>query len=518
MIILTAQEMQEADRQAVERYGIPSICLMENAASAVAEVVVHRFPQAQRVAVLCGKGNNGGDGFAAARMLHNKGYAVEIVFFGSLQDARGDARTNLEICRKLGIPLTLVRTARQVEAAEAAAAGADVVVDALFGTGLARPLEGMWANMVERVNALPVPVLAVDVPSGLGGVSGAVDGPAVRAAATVTFGCLKPPHVFPPASEFCGEVVVADIGIPVETLEGLSSMRLSTAEELRLFLPDRHKDAHKGTYGHTVCVCGSMEKPGAAVLACLGALRAGAGLVTCASVAEVLAQVAGNAFEAMGLALDGTPDRTVARAALPRLLAFLVDKDALVVGPGLSVLPDTDAFIRDLVLSSRLPLVLDADGLNAFAGQAHLLAKREAPTVLTPHPGELARFLETSVEEVQADRLAAARRAAEATGSTVVLKGHLTLVALPGSTTWVNPTGNPGMATGGMGDLLSGMIGSFLGQGLPPEKAAPLGVYLHGLAGDLAEKETGPASLLPRDLADRIPDAFKALDGEDDEG
>ena len=515
MIILTAQEMQQADRQAIERYGIPSICLMENAASAVAEVLVHRFPQVQRVSVLCGKGNNGGDGLGAARMLHNKGLTVEILLLGSLKDARGDARTNLEICRKLGIPLTLVRTVKQLDQATALLAASEVVVDALFGTGLDRPLEGVWAGLVERINALPVPVLSVDVPSGLGGVSGAVTGPAVRAFATVTFGCLKPPHVFPPASEYCGEVVVADIGIPVETLEGLSSLRLATAEELRLFVPDRPKDAHKGAFGHTVCAAGSMEKPGAAVMACLGALRSGAGLVTCASIPEVLSRVAGHAYEAMGLVLDSTPEKTVARAALPRLLAFLQDKDALVVGPGLSIVPDTDAFIRDLVLSTSLPLVLDADGLNAFAGKAHLLAQRQGPTILTPHSGELARLLETSVEEIEADRLQSARRAAESTGAAVVLKGHLTLIALPQSTTWINPTGNPGMATGGMGDILSGMLASFLGQGLGPDQAAPLAVYLHGLAGDLAAKETEFASLLPRDLVDFIPEAFKALNGEE---
>ncbi len=517
MIILTAQEMQQADRQAVEHYGVPSICLMENAASAITEVALHRHPQAQRMAVLCGKGNNGGDGFAAARMLHNRGIAVEVLYFGSLKEARGDARTNLEICRKMGIPLSTIRTPRQLEAASPVLAEADLVVDALFGTGLARPLEGLWAAVIELVNALPVPVLAVDVPSGIGGDRGAVEGPAMRAAATVTFGALKPFHVLPPASEFCGEVVVADIGIPMEVLEGLSTLRLATAEELRLFLPDRPRDAHKGAFGHTVCVCGSMEKPGAASMACLGALRAGAGLVTAASVPEVLARVAGHAYEAMGLALDATPARTIARGALPRLLAFLQDKDALVAGPGLSTLPDTDAFIRDLVLSTALPLVLDADGLNAFVGQTHQLAKREAPTVLTPHPGELARLLETSVEEVQADRIRAARRAAELTGATVVLKGRLTLTALPGSTTWINPTGNAGMATGGMGDLLSGMIGSFLGQGLPPEQAAPLAVFLHGLAGDLAAKATGLPALLPRDLVDFLPDAFKALDDQEED-
>ena len=515
MFILTTQEMQQADRQAIESYGIPSVVLMENAAGAVTDVILKKYPKAQRIIILCGKGNNGGDGLAAARLLHNKGLSVDVFLFAPFKDMQGDANINLSIAQKMGASIQTILTEAQLQEQFPALSAADLLVDALFGTGLQRPLEGLWAAAVDILNAVQTPVLAVDIPSGLDASTGAVPGPAVSADTTVTFGALKIAHVFAPASAYCGEVVVGDIGIPYEVMEELSSLRLATPEELRHFLPERPNDSHKGRFGHVTAVCGSAEKPGAAAMACLGALRCGSGLVTVASVSEVLAAVARHSYETMGFRLDGTSDGTIARSSLPRLHSFLRDKDALIVGPGLSTIPDTADFILELVQTSALPMVLDADGLNAFAGKAHHLKKRAAPTVITPHPGEAARLLGSTIEAIERDRVKAAVALADATGAVAVLKGHQTLTAAPGGAVWVNSTGNPGMAVGGMGDILSGMIGSFLGQGLPAEKAAVLGVYLHGLAADLAAQKTGPIALLPRDLIEFLPAAFASLNEEE---
>jgi NAD(P)H-hydrate epimerase len=511
MFILTAKEMQQADRQAIERYGIPSVVLMENAAGVVMDVLMKRYPKAQRVIVLCGKGNNGGDGLAVARLLHNKGLGVDVFLFAPFKDLQGDAKTNLGIAQKMGVPIQTIKTSQQFGEQLPALASADLLVDALFGTGLEHPLEGLWEEVVETLNAVNTPVLAVDIPSGLDASSAEVIGPVVAADATVTFAALKLAHIFPPAAPYCGEVVVGDIGIPNEVMEGLSTLRLATPEELMHFLPERPEDSHKGRFGHVAAVCGSMEKPGAAAMTCLGALKCGSGLATAASVPEVLAAVAHHSYETMGLKLDATSEGTVSRKGLPRLLSFLQDKDALVVGPGLSTVPETAEFILELVQTSLLPLVLDADGLNAFAGKAHLLKKRAAPMVLTPHPGELARLLGCSADEIQKDRVKAVQELADVTGAVSVLKGHLTLTASPAGAVWVNTTGNAGMATGGMGDVLSGMIGSFLGQGIPAGKAAVLGVFLHGLAADLAVAKSGPASLLPRDVLEALPEAFRTL-------
>lgn len=508
MFILDKTQMQEADRITITEYGVPSIVLMENAALSVVKVISEKFSDIEDVAILCGKGNNGGDGLAVARHLFNKGYNVKVYLFAKLNELKGDARTNLSICQKMGIEIKSITSEKIFFEAFTELFDSPLIVDGLFGTGLEKPLEGFWATVVETVNTLPSIILSIDIPSGLNASQWEVAGPAIKAHTTVTFGGYKIAHIFPPASRYCGRVHLFDIGIPRELLQNLSKIYLINKNTLASFLPPRKIDSHKGNYGHLVVVAGSKEKPGALSMACLGALRSGVGLVTAASVEDSLKVLHQHSYEAMGLLLDQTPEGTIALSSLPKLLKFLEDKDALVVGPGLSTNEETQEFIRRLVLNTSIPLVLDADGINAFSKDIKVLKARKGEKVLTPHPGELSRLLDIPLEEIKKDRIKFTRETVKQSDSYVILKGNLSLIGCPNEIIWVNPTGNPGMATGGMGDVLSGMVGSFLAQNIEGFKAAPLAVYLHGLAGDIAAKEKGEESLIPRDLLEKIPQSF----------
>jgi hydroxyethylthiazole kinase-like uncharacterized protein yjeF len=521
--ILTAEAMRGVDRMASERLGLGGLVLMENAALGVVDAIGSRYPDAESAAIFCGPGNNGGDGLAVARQLATRGYAVEVFLADGGRPLAGDAAVQLEICRRLGLsihslapetPDELQAAAAPLELADALAAAGqhDLVIDALFGTGLARPLTGLFARLVEGLNELPRPRVAVDIPSGLSGSRAALPGPHLRADLTVTFAAPKVAHVFPPAADAVGELVVTDLGFPphlVDAAEG--DLHLLVGEELSGLLAPRARDSHKGVFGHLLLVAGSLGKAGAAVLAARAAVRAGAGLVTAAVPEPILAILQLGSVESMGVPLPAGASGGLAAAAVELVLAVAAGKSALALGPGLGQEAETAAAIRRLVAAVELPLALDADGLNAFAGRAEELAGRRAPTVLTPHPGELGRLLGIPTGEVQADRPAAARRAAALTGAIVVLKGSLTLIAAPGGGLYVNPTGNPGMASGGTGDVLTGILGGLLAQRLEPLDAACLAVYLHGLAGDLALDRLGGPSLAAADLIASLPAALADL-------
>jgi len=525
MRILTAEQMRGVDRAAIERLGLPALVLMENAALGVVDAIGRQYPDAESAAIFCGPGNNGGDGLAVARQLATRGYAVEVFLADGGRPLEGDAALQLAVCRRLELSIHQLPPDAGPQALAAALAAArehDLVIDALFGTGLARPLAGLFASLVAGLNEVPRPRIAVDIPSGLSGSHAEPPGPHLLADLTVTFAAPKVAHVFPPAADAVGELVVTDLGFParlVEEAEG--DLHLLVGEELRGLLPPRARDSHKGDFGHLLLVAGSLGKAGAAVLAARAAVRAGAGLVTAAVPAPILPIVHLGSVESMGLPLPTRPAAAdggagaLAAAAADVVLQALAGKSALAVGPGLGQEAETVAAVRRLVAAAALPLVLDADGINAYAGRAGDLAARRAPTVLTPHPGELGRLLGTSTREVQADRPAAARQAAAATGAIVVLKGSLTLIAAPGGGLYVNPTGNPGMASGGTGDVLTGILGSLLAQRLEPLDAACLAVYLHGLAGDLALARLRGPSLAAEDLIADLPGAFAALaDGQ----
>ncbi len=518
MKVVTAEAMRAIDRRAIEEIALPGMVLMENAALGVVEAIFERFPEASSAAIFCGPGNNGGDGLAIARRLDARG--VEVAVFLALGGRRlsGDAATQLAIARALGLPIEEIE---EIEGSSASAAlerarTCDLVIDALFGTGLDRPLEGSAAELVEAISRLGPPVVAVDIPSGLAGSRGDRIGPHVQADLTVTFAAPKVAHVLSPAAEACGALAVAELGFPPWLIdEADGDLFLMTPEDLAPLLPRRVPEAHKGSAGHALVVAGSPGKSGAAILAAQAAVRGGAGLVTVAVPEPLLLHVDSASLESMTLGLPSNEGGGLAFGAAERALAEARDRNALALGPGLGTSDSARAEIRRLALEVEVPFVLDADGLNAFAGTAATLASRRAPAILTPHPGELGRLLEVSAAEIQADRLAAVRRAAKETGAVVVLKGHRTLVASEAGV-WINPTGNPGMATGGAGDVLSGLLVALLAQGLDPLDAARLGVYLHGLAGDLAagageSVDPGLERLIASDLIDHLPEAARRL-------
>jgi NAD(P)H-hydrate epimerase len=521
MRILSAESMREVDRTAIEELGIPSMVLMENAAIGVVDAIGEIYGEAESAAIFCGPGNNGGDGLAIARHLAVRGYEVRVFLMTAHRGLRGDAEVQLGICRRQGLNIQDIASEGDLVEALEIAREVDVIVDALFGTGLVRPLDGLYAELVEELNDLPVPRVAVDLPSGLNGSRSVPLGPHVQADLTVTFAAPKMAHVFPPASEAVGELIVADLGIPPELVDEVEepggALYLLREEELVDLLPSREPGTHKGDYGHALIVAGSPGKGGAAILAARAAVRAGAGLVTAAVPEPILSMVDLGSIESMTLPLPASGiSGQLTAAAADRVLAAAEGKTVLALGPGLGQEEETAEAIRRIVLETSLPLVLDADGVNAFAGRAAELAGRDAETVLTPHPGELGRLLGIPTAEVQADRIGSARRAAAETGAVVVLKGYRTLVATPEGEVNVNPTGNPGMASGGTGDVLTGLIAGLIAQGLEVLDAALLGVYLHGLAGDLAAEEAGEAGMTAGDLIGFLPAAFREL-AENDE-
>ncbi len=523
MEVLDAARMRRADEVTIRTIGIPGLVLMENAGRLAAEVLADEVPglAGRRVVVFAGRGNNGGDGFVVARHLALRGVAVEVALIGAKRgDLAGDAAAMCAAWRGLGGTLVELPDAAAWARRAPALGPGDVAVDALFGTGLTRPLDGLAAVVVDALNAADAFVCALDVPSGLFASSAALPGPAVRADLTVTFARPKPAHLLLPAEDCCGDVIVVDIGIPDGVVREIGSdLHWVTADDASQLLPERDASEHKGRFGHVLVVAGSVGKSGAAGLAGLGALRAGAGLVTLACPAPARAEAAAFAPELMSEALPAAKDGALARGAAGAALKLLASRSVLALGPGLGQSAAVQAEVRRLVAASPVPVVLDADGLNAFAGQPKTLAKRKAALVITPHPGEAARLLDCSVPEVEADRLAAARRLAREADAVAVLKGHRTVIAAPDGVAFLNSTGNPGMATGGMGDVLTGLIAGLLAQHAEPLDAAVLGVYLHGLAADLAvdEGDESEESLVASAVLAHLGWAFDRLAASDDD-
>jgi len=513
MRILTTEQMRAIDRRAIDELGIPSMVLMENAAIGVVDALTEAFPDVRRIAIYCGPGNNGGDGLAIGRHLAIRGYDVQLLVVTGGRALEGDAAAQLEICRRQGLALQEVAAEAVIGAVAAAGRDSDLIVDALFGTGLGRPLQGLFADLVESFHTSGVPVVAVDLPSGLDAGSANVPGPHARAALTVTFAAPKIAHVLPPACHAVGEVAVTDLGIPPQwTASGSGDLELLEQAWLAAYLPSRPAAGHKGDFGHLLLVAGSTGKSGAAVLAARGAVRSGAGLVTVATPESVVDAVEIGSVESMTLPLPAQEIGEVSAAAAAILVAAEENRTVVAMGPGMGRSAGATDCIRQATLEISLPLILDADGINAFAGDPGQLRERSAPTCLTPHPGELARLLGIDTVQVVHDRLAAVRRASEETGAVVVLKGFRSLIATPEGRLWVNPTGNSGMGTGGTGDVLTGVIGGLMAQGIEVEVAAALGVFVHGLAGDLAAAEHGARSMGAGDLLDFLPAALEQLE------
>ena len=522
MKALTAVEMREVDRLTSERFGVPSLQLMEAAGEHVAEAVLREFAPGlpARVCVLCGKGNNGGDGLVAARQLKGARCDPRVYLFGRAEELRGDAAENLRRWQETGGALTVVSDSAAWEAIWAEVAGADVIVDALLGTGLRGAAEGPMAQAIEDVNRLsgnataatPRLIVAVDTPSGLPADGAAAGGPVLRAHLTVTFTAPKIGQLVSRDAGACGALRVCAIGTPAALVEqtGQGRIRWCEAQEFAGLPLVRAAEAHKGSYGHVLLVCGSQGKSGAAVLAGRGALRAGAGLVTVATPEVVQGVVAAGQPEYMteGLRATDTGMASLASLEYGRFAQILEGKSVLALGPGLGTHPETQEMIRVVVRDTELPVILDADALNAFAGHGgELRGGNGRPVALTPHPGEMARLLGSTSAAVQGERLQTAQEAARRWNACVVLKGFHTLIAAPEGSVFVSTSGNAGLAKGGTGDVLTGILAGLTAQFGTEEwaRVLALGVYLHGLAAERATGEGDASGLLAGEVAEALP-------------
>ena len=506
MKILTTQQTRQVDRLTTERFGISQLSLMESAGTCVVEAIEDTMDDLKNriVFIFCGKGNNGGDGFVVARRLLEMGCTPRTYLIGNEQDVTGDAAVNLERFREIGGVVETITSAQEVPDF----ANADLIVDAIVGTGLTRSLEGVHAAVVDAIaNATKGTVVSIDIPSGLAADRSEIIGPAVSADLTVTFTALKPCLVFSPSNTRAGDIRVADIGSPGELLDVPEhQLNLITTDDFPEALHRRSESTHKGDYGRVLVIAGSRGKSGAAAMAGQAALRSGAGLVTVATAASVAPLVAASMLELMTEFLDETDG-----SIKPQQISHLTEgKTVLAIGPGLGTHPETQSFVRATVAASKIPTVIDADGLNAFAGHLGELRGDMRPIVITPHAGEMSRLVNRDAKDINPNRVDVAREFALAHRIYVVLKGSRTVVATPDGTVFINATGNPGMAKGGTGDVLTGMIAGILAQerlGTFTERLC-LAVYLHGLAGDIAADEVGEEALIATDLFRFVGEAW----------
>jgi ADP-dependent NAD(P)H-hydrate dehydratase / NAD(P)H-hydrate epimerase len=512
MIVVTAAEMRRLDALTIQRYGTPGHVLMERAGRGATAVLLTEFPHVRRrrVVIIAGKGNNGGDGFVIGRLLRKHQVRAEVVLLGKQQDVKGDAARMLAALRRARVAVAEVATSNDVAGLAERFEGAALLVDAVFGTGLNAPVDGRHADVLHLMNSCGVPIFAVDIPSGLDADRGTPLGVAIQAEATATFGFAKIGQVVYPGVEHVGTLAVVDIGIPPEAVAAVQpSTRLLEEAEVARLVPVRAAEAHKGTCGHVLVIAGSRGHTGAALLAAHGACCAGAGLTTLAGPASLNTILCSGVPEAM-TALLADKDGLV-QFDESQIRALLEGKTAVIVGPGIGVHEDAQRLVRFLLAEIALPMVVDADALSCLARDLDVLRTAPAQALLTPHPGEMARLLNAATASVQADRVATARQFAQAYNCVMVLKGARSVIAAPDGSAWINPTGNPGMASGGMGDALSGILGGLLAQGVPPADAACLGVYLHGAVADHIAAARGPIGFLASDVIAGVPTGMARL-------
>jgi len=512
MKIVTAAEMREIDRATSEKFGVPSLTLMENAGAAVAERVSVFQCGKEKAVVVCGKGNNGGDGFVAARLLHEKGRSVQVMLLADPADLKGDAAV---MYGKLPMAATVVRSSDELKSEPVRQLlSADVLVDAILGTGFKPPVSGLYAEAVAAINASEATVIAVDIPSGADAdAMGPQHGTIARADEIVTFTAPRPAHVLSLLTS--GPTHVAGIGSPDDAIVSSQHLNLIHPHDFAALIGPRPAESNKGSYGHVLVVGGSVGKAGSVAMAGMAALRTGAGLLTIGTAKSALSTVAGFYPELMTEPLTETDAGTIATSADVRIEELMKSMSVVAIGPGISRDPDTATFVRSLVSHHKIPMVVDADGLNAFEGHTSELNGNGRTLVITPHPGEMARLVGCSIADVQKDRLGVARKFAREHELIVVLKGHRTLVVRADGEAWVNTSGNPGMATGGTGDILTGMVAAMLAQEKRAQNpdiallAVCAAVHLHGLAGDVMRDIAGEHSLTATDLLQGLPDAFE---------
>ncbi len=512
MDIVTARQMQELDRRAIQEIGIPGAVLMENAGRGTFEKIMQYFPAVHKgtVIVLAGRGNNGGDGCVIARYLLNHALPVKVFLLAAIDAVSGDAALNLHAYRRAGGILREIADEDAWSAVLPEVKGACLIVDAIFGTGLSAEVSGLARRIIEEVNALDVPVVSVDLPSGLDATTGAILGAAVQADLTCTFALPKRGLVMYPGISHAGDLAVIDIGIPRALIRDAGfNEHLLEQHDFCGKLPRRDPESHKGAYGHAFILAGSPGKTGAAAMAAQAAMRVGAGLVTIGVPARLNPILEIKVTEAMTEPLPDILDGLLGLESWQRIKDVLPGKTVVAIGPGISDKRETAQLVYKLIEEIAVPMVIDADGLNAIARAPEILKKARAPVVLTPHPGEMARLLGTTSQAVQADRTGNAGTFAGRYGVTVVLKGARTVIAAPDGHSYINPTGNPGMASAGMGDVLTGMIAGFIAQGFDPLFASQFSVFVHGLIGDRIAAQRGAAGIIATDIINEIPGALR---------
>lgn len=507
--VSTAEQMREFDRRAVEEFGVPSIVLMENAGRHVFDAVRDLLGsvEGRRITVVAGRGNNGGDGFVAARHLRDAGADVKVFLVGGPAGVKGDAKVNLDILLKTGLEVKPVSTLSDIGSE---LAHSHVIVDAIFGTGLKGDVTGLAADIISAMNSAKSPIVAVDIPSGLDADTGSVLGVCIDATSTVTFALPKIGLLTYPGAAHVGRLIVGEIGIPHQLYDEIN-IQLTSPEWVAARLPKRPLNAYKGTFGTLVVIAGSNGYTGAAAMSSEAAVRTGAGLCTLGIPKSLQNLMASKLTEVMTKALPETESGTVSVDAVVPALKLCETATAVLLGCGLGHNPQTCEFVSQFVKSIAKPMVLDADGLNALAMNPSIWEDLHGDLVITPHPGEMSRLLGTTKAQIESNRLDAVREAATRFDCVAVLKGARTLIADPSGRVFINTTGNPGLATGGTGDVLAGIIASLLAQGMNTYDAAVSGVYIQGMAGDIAASKIGPAGMIATDVLQAIPETLREL-------
>jgi NAD(P)H-hydrate epimerase len=512
MKIVTAKQMRELDRTAIEDVGIPGAVLMENAGLQVVRVMREQIPGLadKKVLIVCGKGNNGGDGFVVARHLFNSGIEVRVALMTEKHQLKGDAKLNFTIAEKMNIPIVEMTANEQIPAFRNLLLQADVVVDSVLGTGLYEAVQGFYKNIIETINKAHKLIVAVDIPSGLSADTGVVPGSCIRADLTVTFAVPKQGLVLFPAANYVGELHVVDIGIPKSLIrEAQFEVHLLGCDDVRGSFLQRRPNTHKDTYGHVLAIAGSPGTSGSAYLAGRSALRTGAGLVTLAFPESLYSHLEMSTIEVRTAPLPETSKCTLSVKAYEQIMSLAADKRVVVIGPGLTTNPSTVELVHRLITSLPIPMVIDADGLDAVAQSPDILLKAQAPIVLTPHPGEMARLVPNTL--IQNNRIAVTQEMAQKYHCVIALKGARTIIASQDGCVFINATGNPGMATAGTGYVLAGIIAGLIAQSVIPIEATKAGVFLNGLAGDLVAEEKGDYGLIASDIIEMIPQAMKRV-------
>ncbi|KXG74457.1 bifunctional ADP-dependent NAD(P)H-hydrate dehydratase/NAD(P)H-hydrate epimerase [Thermotalea metallivorans] len=517
MKVVDGIEMKKLDRKAMEEYGIPGVILMEHAGMAVTEEILKDLAHQENkeIVIVCGTGNNGGDGVVAARHLHQKGFPVKVRIIGDIARISEDAKINCDILKKLRVDIKTIIDFKDVPKLSEELSRCGVIVDAIFGTGLNKEVQGLTREVILAVNRTNTYVLSIDIPSGVRASDGHICGIAVKADKTVVLQLPKIGNIQFPGADYAGEMVVKDIGIPHEAIEKSNfPINLITADMVQAILPQRRKDTHKGNYGKAYIVAGSTGMTGAAMLTCEAVLRSGAGLLKVAIPQSLNNIMEVRLTEAITVPLPELKKGVVGISDIEKIIKTMQESDVIAVGPGSGQTRELEEVLRNIFEAATIPIVLDADALNALAHRQEILKLIKSAAVLTPHTGEMSRLTNIPVEEINRNRIQIALEFAKKWNVILILKGARTIVASPDGKVFVNTTGNPGMATAGSGDVLTGIVTGLLAQGIQPIKAAIAAVYLHGVAGDRAAARLGEYGLIAGDIVLELPYAIKEIVGK----